>query len=77
MPVLLSSSSGPSVRTGVRTSMISDGCFDNGLRRAEVATGYEHGAGHTTYLAGLSSGINEWPQSLVQKLRRPIIAAGR
>ena len=79
MPVLRSSSSGPSVRTGVRRSMISDGCFDNGLRRAEVATGYEHVAGHTTYLAGLglSSGINEWPRSLVRKLRRPIIAAGR
>ena len=47
--------------------MISDRCFDNGLCRAEVAT---------AYLAGLSSGINEWPRSLVRKLRRPIIAAG-
>ena len=57
--------------------MISDRCSNNGLHREEVATGYEHGAGHTTYLAGLLSGINEWPQSLVQKLKRPIIAAGR
>ena len=29
--------------------MILDGCFDNGLRRAEVATRYKHGAGPTTY----------------------------
>ena len=56
--------------------MVSDGCFDNGLCNAEVATRYEHGVGHTTNLAGLSSGINEWPRSLVQKLRRLIIAAG-
>ena len=46
--------------------MVSDGCFDNGLRRAEVATGYEHWAGHTTYLAGLSS---EWTRSLVPKVK--------
>ena len=77
MPVLPSSSSGPSVRKGVQRSMISDRCFDNGLRRAEVATEYEHEAGYTTYLSGLSSGINEWPRSLVRKLRRLIIAAGR
>ena len=55
--------------------MISDGCFDNA--QAEVANGYEYGAGHTTYLAGRSSGINEWLPSLVRKLRRPIIAASR
>ena len=30
--------------------MILGGCFDNGWRRAEIATRYEHGAGHTTYL---------------------------
>ena len=73
MPILLPSSSGPSDRK----SMILDRCFDNGLHRVEVATGYEHGAGPTTYLTGLSSGINELPWDLVQKLRRPIIAASR
>ena len=39
--------------------MILDGCFDNGLRRTKVATGYEHGAGPTIYVAGLVSGISE------------------
>ena len=29
-------------------SMISGGCFDNGLHRAEFSTTYEHGAGHAT-----------------------------
>ena len=47
VPVLLPSSSGLSVHMGVRRSLISDGCFDNGFRKAEVANGYEHRVGHS------------------------------
>ena len=43
----------------------------------EAVTGYKHGVGPTTYLAGLLHSISEWPRSLVRKLMHPIIAAGR
>ena len=57
--------------------MISGGGFDKGWRRAKAATGYEHGEGPTTDLAGLFHSMSVWPRSLVRKLMCPIIAAGR
>ena len=54
MPILLSSSSGLHERPKIDDFRR---CFDNGLHRVEVATGYEHGAGPTTYLVGLMSGL--------------------
>ena len=56
--------------------MISDRYFDNGLHRAEVAIRYDYGAGAYHLLSWSSSGINECPLNLVQKLRHPIVAGG-
>ena len=52
--------------------MVSGRYFDNGWRRAQVPTGYEHGA-----RSGLLHSINEWPRSLVRKLIGPNIAVSR
>ena len=38
--------------------MIFGGCFDNGLRRADVATGYGN---DSVYLAGPLYSKSEWP----------------